>query len=39
MSDAAGALSSAWTAVWPMVLGWRAAAASTVRPVSVSVGV
>ena len=33
MSDAAGALSSAWTAVWPMVLGWRAAAASAVRPV------
>jgi hypothetical protein len=33
MSGIAAALSSAWTALWPMVAGWRAAAASTVRPV------
>jgi hypothetical protein len=32
------ALSSAWTAVWPMVLGWRAATASTVRPGEVDGG-
>jgi hypothetical protein len=38
MSDATGALSSAWTAVWPMVLGWRAATASTARPGEVDGG-
>jgi hypothetical protein len=33
MSDIAAALSPAWTALWPLVPGQRAAAASTVWPV------
>jgi hypothetical protein len=37
MSDIAAASCSAWAAVWPMVTGQRAAAASTVRPVRLMV--